>query len=84
MCGFMEYDELYLQLHAFSVRAAVDANVFVGTAFLDVYARSGLIEESSCILKAVSFCVGNQSFMRRAWCVNYWRQTSPTMCKWES
>ncbi|KAL3581229.1 hypothetical protein D5086_015561 [Populus alba] len=52
------------QLHAFSVRAAVDANVFVGTAFLDVYARSGLIEESSCILKAVSFCVAHELMKR--------------------
>ncbi|KAH8502014.1 hypothetical protein H0E87_016684 [Populus deltoides] len=62
------------QLHAFSVKADR------GTAFLDVYAKSGYcisvgtafldvyVEEASCILKAVSFCLGNQSFMRRAWC----------------
>ncbi|KAJ6767608.1 hypothetical protein OIU74_021469 [Salix koriyanagi] len=43
------------QLHALSVKAAVDANVFVGTAFLDIYAKSELIEKASCILKVVSF-----------------------------
>ncbi|KAB5543991.1 hypothetical protein DKX38_012103 [Salix brachista] len=39
------------QLHALYVKAAVDANVFVGTAFLDIYANSELIEKASCILK---------------------------------
>ncbi|XP_050210648.1 pentatricopeptide repeat-containing protein At5g04780, mitochondrial [Mercurialis annua] len=31
------------QLHAFALKAAMDANVFVGTALVDVYAKSGLI-----------------------------------------
>ena len=56
------------QLHAFSVKAAVGANVFVRTAFLDIYAKSELIEKASCILKVVSFCAGNQIFTRRAPC----------------
>ena len=56
------------QLRALSVKVAVDANVFVGTTFLDIYAKSELIEKASSILKVVSFCADNQIFTRRAPC----------------
>ncbi|CAK7325203.1 unnamed protein product [Dovyalis caffra] len=41
------------QLHAFAIKAVMDANVFVGTALLDVYAKSGLIEEASCVFEGM-------------------------------
>lgn len=35
------------QLHCFAVKTAMDSNVFVGTALLDVYAKCGLLRDAS-------------------------------------
>lgn len=42
------------QFHAFVVKAAMDANVFVGTALLDIYAKSGLIEDANRVFEGMS------------------------------
>ncbi|XP_040968555.1 pentatricopeptide repeat-containing protein At5g04780, mitochondrial [Gossypium hirsutum] len=41
------------QLHGFAVKAAVDSNVFVGTALADVYAKSGLVKEASRVFESM-------------------------------
>ena len=42
------------QLHALAVKASMDSNVFVGTALLDVYAKSGYIKEASCVFESMT------------------------------
>ncbi|KAL3579490.1 hypothetical protein D5086_020994 [Populus alba] len=42
------------QLHAFAIKAVVDADVFVGTALIDVYAKCGSIEEASCVFEGMT------------------------------
>lgn len=42
------------QLHAFVVKVSMDLNVYVGTALMDVYAKSGLIEDASRIFNCMS------------------------------
>ncbi|KAJ9159728.1 hypothetical protein P3X46_025207 [Hevea brasiliensis] len=42
------------QLHAFAMKAAMDANGFVGTALLDVYAKSGLIQDANSVFEGMS------------------------------
>lgn len=37
------------QLHALAVKLAMNLNVYVGTALLDVYAKSGLIKDASSV-----------------------------------
>ncbi|KAK3407943.1 hypothetical protein EUGRSUZ_J00275 [Eucalyptus grandis] len=39
------------QLHAFATKSAVDSNVFVATALLDVYAKCGLIGDASLVFE---------------------------------
>ncbi|PWA46750.1 pentatricopeptide repeat (PPR) superfamily protein [Artemisia annua] len=39
------------QLHAFAVKASMLANMFVGTALLDVYAKCGLVEDAIRVFK---------------------------------
>ncbi|MBA0593872.1 hypothetical protein Gorai_010800 [Gossypium raimondii] len=41
------------QLHGFAIKAAVDSNVFVGTALADVYAKSGLVKEASRVFESM-------------------------------
>ncbi|KAK0593402.1 hypothetical protein LWI29_036052 [Acer saccharum] len=41
------------QLHGFAIKAAMDWNVFVGTALLDVYAKCGLIKEASMVFECM-------------------------------
>lgn len=41
------------QLHAFSVKASMDSNVFVGTALLDVYGKCGFIKEASSVFECM-------------------------------
>ncbi|KAB2637645.1 pentatricopeptide repeat-containing protein [Pyrus ussuriensis x Pyrus communis] len=39
------------QLHAFAVKLAMNLNVYVGIALLDVYAKSGLIKDASSVFE---------------------------------
>ncbi|KAG9146591.1 hypothetical protein Leryth_014608 [Lithospermum erythrorhizon] len=41
------------QLHAFGVKASMDHDVFVGTALLDVYAKSSLINDAFRVFKSM-------------------------------
>ncbi|KAM2620510.1 hypothetical protein TB1_036534 [Malus domestica] len=41
------------QLHAFAVKLAMNLNVYVGTALLDVYAKSGLIKDASSVFESL-------------------------------
>ncbi|KAF5948104.1 hypothetical protein HYC85_014061 [Camellia sinensis] len=41
------------QLHAFALKTAMDSNEFVGTALLDVYAKSSLIEDASRVFECM-------------------------------
>ncbi|KAL6952259.1 hypothetical protein U1Q18_046139, partial [Sarracenia purpurea var. burkii] len=41
------------QLHAFALKTAMDSNVFVGTALLDVYAKSGFIENAFLVFECM-------------------------------
>jgi len=41
------------QLHAFAIKAVVDADVFVGTSLIDVYAKCGSIEDASCVFEGM-------------------------------
>ncbi|KAL9422444.1 hypothetical protein AB3S75_034672 [Citrus x aurantiifolia] len=41
------------QLHVFALKAAMDWNVFVGTALLDVYAKCGLITDASRVFESM-------------------------------
>ncbi|GMH05401.1 hypothetical protein Nepgr_007241 [Nepenthes gracilis] len=41
------------QLHALSVKAAMDSNVYVGTALLDVYAKCNFINDASRVFNSV-------------------------------
>ncbi|XP_031374850.1 pentatricopeptide repeat-containing protein At5g04780, mitochondrial isoform X1 [Punica granatum] len=41
------------QLHAFSVKAMMDENVFVATALLDLYAKCGLINDANSIFESM-------------------------------
>ncbi|KAL5801948.1 hypothetical protein ACOSQ3_033580 [Xanthoceras sorbifolium] len=41
------------QLHGFAIKAAMDWNVFVGTALLDVYAKCGLIKDASLVFECM-------------------------------
>ncbi|KAJ4720568.1 Pentatricopeptide repeat-containing protein [Melia azedarach] len=42
------------QLHGFAIKAAIDWNVFVGTALLDVYAKCGLIKDACRVFECMS------------------------------
>ncbi|XP_077241315.1 pentatricopeptide repeat (PPR) superfamily protein [Tasmannia lanceolata] len=42
------------QLHAFGLKSALDSNVFVGTAILDVYAKCNLIKDASLIFDGMT------------------------------
>ncbi|EEF46630.1 pentatricopeptide repeat-containing protein, putative [Ricinus communis] len=42
------------QLHAFAMKVAMDANVYISTALLDVYAKSGLIKEGIRVFEGMS------------------------------
>ncbi|KAI9187310.1 hypothetical protein LWI28_026654 [Acer negundo] len=42
------------QLHGFTIKAAMDWNVLVGTALLDVFAKCGLIKEASMVFECMS------------------------------
>ncbi|CAL8112494.1 unnamed protein product [Prunus armeniaca] len=57
-CAGKVFDEmpqrsLYKQLHALAVKLAMNLNVYVGIALLDVYAKSGLIKDASCVLASL-------------------------------
>lgn len=41
------------QLHAFALKTAMDSNVFVGTALLDVYAKCGLLNDASLVFEGM-------------------------------
>lgn len=41
------------QLHGFSLKTALDSNVFVGTALLDVYAKCGLVKDASLVFECM-------------------------------
>ncbi|KAG6677611.1 hypothetical protein I3843_14G035500 [Carya illinoinensis] len=41
------------QLHAFAIKAAMDSNVFVGTALLDVYAKCSMIKDASFVFECM-------------------------------
>ncbi|KAL6289230.1 hypothetical protein ACE6H2_006740 [Prunus campanulata] len=41
------------QLHALAVKLAMNLNVYVGTALLDVYAKSGLIKDASSVFASL-------------------------------
>lgn len=41
------------QLHAFAIKMAMDSNVFVGTALLDVYAKCGFIKEAGFVFECM-------------------------------
>ncbi|KAM1005378.1 hypothetical protein ACFX13_005500 [Malus domestica] len=41
------------QLHALAVKLAMNLNVYVGTALLDVYAKSGLIKDASSVFESL-------------------------------
>lgn len=40
-------------LHSFAVKAAMDLNVFVATALLDVYAKCGLMKDAACVFESM-------------------------------
>ncbi|KAE8646637.1 pentatricopeptide repeat-containing protein At5g04780, mitochondrial [Cucumis sativus] len=40
-------------LHAFAIKAAMDLNVFVATALLDVYAKCGLMKDAVCVFESM-------------------------------
>ncbi|CAN0870859.1 Pentatricopeptide repeat-containing protein At5g04780, mitochondrial [Linum grandiflorum] len=42
------------QLHCFAVKASMDDNVFVGTALLDVYSKSGFVHDASRVFDGMS------------------------------
>ncbi|XP_052110647.1 pentatricopeptide repeat-containing protein At5g04780, mitochondrial [Arachis duranensis] len=42
-----------MQLHAFSIKAAIDSNCFVGTALVDVYAKCSSIEDASRVFESM-------------------------------
>ncbi|KAK8644782.1 hypothetical protein V6N13_118651 [Hibiscus sabdariffa] len=41
------------QLHGFAIKAAVDSNMFVGTALVDVYAKSGLLKDAGWVFESM-------------------------------
>ncbi|PRQ54981.1 putative tetratricopeptide-like helical domain, DYW domain-containing protein [Rosa chinensis] len=41
------------QLHAFAIKVAMVLNVYVGTALLDVYSKSGLIKDASFVFESM-------------------------------
>ncbi|KAJ9684980.1 hypothetical protein PVL29_017131 [Vitis rotundifolia] len=41
------------QLHGFALKTALDSNVFVGTALLDVYAKCGLVKDASLVFECM-------------------------------
>ncbi|XP_062175326.1 pentatricopeptide repeat-containing protein At5g04780, mitochondrial-like [Alnus glutinosa] len=41
------------QLHSFAIKAAMESNVFVGTALLDVYAKCSLIKDASWVFECM-------------------------------
>ncbi|KAK8540645.1 hypothetical protein V6N13_026963 [Hibiscus sabdariffa] len=41
------------QLHGFAIKAAVDSNMFVGTALVDVYAKSGLLRDAGWVFESM-------------------------------
>lgn len=41
------------QLHGFALKSALDSNVFVGTALLDVYAKRGLVKDASLVFECM-------------------------------
>lgn len=41
------------QLHGFALKMALDSNVFVGTALLDVYAKCGLVKDASLVFECM-------------------------------
>ncbi|KAI5343525.1 hypothetical protein L3X38_011401 [Prunus dulcis] len=43
----------YKQLHALAVKLAMNLNVYVGIALLDVYSKSGLIKDASCVFASL-------------------------------
>ncbi|CAN1137954.1 Pentatricopeptide repeat-containing protein At5g04780, mitochondrial [Linum perenne] len=42
------------QLHCFAIKTSMDENVFVGTALLDVYSKSGFIQDASRVFDGMS------------------------------
>ena len=42
-----------MQLHAFSIKASVDSNCFVGTALLDVYAKCSSMKDASRVFESM-------------------------------
>lgn len=42
------------QLHAFAIKTAVDSNVYVGTALLDVYAKCSYIQDACLVFGSIS------------------------------
>ncbi|KAJ6717470.1 hypothetical protein OIU79_005617 [Salix purpurea] len=55
VCACAAKDDVFfcMQLHALAVKAVADADVFVGTALLDVYAKCGSIEEAICVFEGM-------------------------------
>ncbi|WRX12782.1 Pentatricopeptide repeat - like 10 [Theobroma cacao] len=41
------------QLHGFAIKTAIDSNMFVGTALVDVYAKSGLVKDASWVFESM-------------------------------
>ncbi|CBI25024.3 hypothetical protein VitviT2T_019847 [Vitis vinifera] len=41
------------QLHGFALKTALDSNVFVGTALLDVYAKCGLVKDANLVFECM-------------------------------
>ncbi|XVE71780.1 hypothetical protein DITRI_Ditri10aG0179100 [Diplodiscus trichospermus] len=41
------------QLHGFAIKAAIDSNIFVETALVDVYAKSGLLNDARWVFESM-------------------------------
>ena len=52
-CAAVCYVNVCTQLHGFAIKTAIDSNLFVGTALVDVYAKSGLVKDASCVFESM-------------------------------
>ncbi|XWS70921.1 hypothetical protein CRYUN_Cryun03dG0092000 [Craigia yunnanensis] len=52
-CAAVCYVYVCTQLHGFAIKTAIDSNLFVGTALVDVYAKSGLVKDASCVFESM-------------------------------
>ncbi|XP_020966675.1 pentatricopeptide repeat-containing protein At5g04780 isoform X3 [Arachis ipaensis] len=56
-----------MQLHAFSIKAAVDSNCFVGTALVDVYAKCSSIEDASRVFESMATLIEGKQVHAISW-----------------